>query len=162
MVKEFSNQTDFVNQINNVSSISNISRNLEVVDNNITSDFSYRPIRTLEVGFVLKVGRSEDSFPENPTIIDLNSQRIRFNLSFTGVGRLRIEIERSELITNTNENFIPFELTRGNQIGKNFFGRLNFDYRVASFLQITMNYEGRLQGAGRVIHTARAEARAYF
>jgi len=33
---------------------------------------------------------------------------------------------------------------------------------VASFLQITVNYEGRLQGAQRVIHTARAEARAYF
>jgi hypothetical protein len=162
MVKEISNQTEFINRTENVSSAANLIRNFSKTENSISSDFSYRPVRTLEVGFVVKVGRSEDTFPDNPTIIDLNSQKLRFNLSFTGVGRLRIELERSELITNTTENFIPFELTSGNRIGKNYFGRLNFDYRVASFLQITMNYDGRFQGGGKVIHTARAEARAYF
>ena len=162
MIKEFSNQTDVVNINNNNSSEQTLSRNFAITDNNITSDFSYRPDRNLEVGFILKVGRSEDNYPELPTIIDLNSQRLRFNLSFTGIGRLRIEIERVELITNTTEVFIPFELTGGNQLGKNYFGRVNFDYRIASFLQITLDYNGRLQGAGRVIHTARAEARAYF
>jgi len=75
---------------------------------------------------------------------------------------LRIEFERSELLANTTDNFIPFELTGGNALGKNYFWRVNFDYRVASFLQITMNYDGRLQGEGKVVHTARAEVRAYF
>jgi len=162
MVREFSNQTDIVNKTNNNSSANNPTRNLAITENNITTDFSYRPSRNLEVGFVLKVGKSEDTFPEIPTVVDLNTQRLRFNLSFTGLGRLRIEIERSELIANTEENFIPFELTGSNQLGKNYFARVNFDYRVASFLQITVNYEGRLQEAQRVIHTARAEARAYF
>jgi len=162
MIKEFSNQTDVVNEINNTSSEQTLSRNFAITDNNITSDFSYRPDRNLEVGFVLKVGRSEDTYPESPTIVDLNSQRLRFNLSFTGIGRLRIEFERAELISNTTEVFIPFELTGGNQLGKNYFGRVNFDYRIASFLQITLSYNGRLQGEGRIIHTARAEARAYF
>ena len=162
MIKEVSNQTDIINKTENVSSKANLIRNLQITDNSITSDFSYRPVRMVEVGFVLKVGRSEDAFPETPTIIDLNSQKIRFNLSFTGSGRLRIEAERSELIANTTENYIPFELAGGNQLGKNYFWRLNFDYRVASFLQITTSYEGRWQGGGRVIHSARAEARAYF
>ena len=162
MIKEFSNQTDVVSLNNNNSSEQTLSRNLEITDNNITSDFSYRPDRNIEVGFILKVGRSEDTYPEMPTVIDLNSQRIRFNLSFTGIGRLRIEIERTELIANTSENFIPFELTGGNVLGKNYFGRVNFDYRIASFLQITLDYTGRFQREGRVLHTARAEARAYF
>ena len=162
MIKEVSNQTDIINKTETVSSKANLTRNLQITDNSITSDFSYHPVRMVEVGFVLKVGRSEDAFPETPTIIDLNSQKIRFNLSFTGSGRLRIEAERSELIANTTENYIPFELAGGNQLGKNYFWRLNFDYRVASFLQITTSYEGRWQGGGRVIHSARAEARAYF
>ncbi|MCZ6701506.1 MAG: hypothetical protein O6940_00530 [Ignavibacteria bacterium] len=162
MVREFSNQTDIVNITNNVSAPESSTKNLTVTDNSITSDFSYRPARTLEVGFVLKVGKIEDVFPEKSTIIDLNSQKLRFNLSFIGKGRLRIEIERSELLANTSDNFIPFELTGGNSLGKNYFWRVNFDYRVASFLQITMNYDGRLQGKSKVIHTARAEARAYF
>lgn len=162
MVQEVSNQTDFVNLTDNVIAPESSARNRKIQDNSITSDFSYRPINFVEVGFKLKVGRSEDSFPDSPTIIDLNSQLIRVNLSFAQTGRLRFEVERSELVANTLENFIPFEMLNGNQPGKNYYWRLNFDYRVASFLQTTLSYDGRWQGAGRVIHTARAEARAYF
>ncbi len=77
-------------------------------------------------------------------------------------GRLRIEVERTELVTNATENFLPFEVTGGNQVGKNFFWRLNFDYRLSGNLQSTVSYDGRLQGSSRAIHTARAEVRAYF
>ncbi len=162
LVKEISIQTDIANITDNVDAPQPSTRSRRIVDNNIISDFSYRPIRYLEVGFKFKFGRSEDTFPEKPTIIDLNSQLLRINLSFAQTGRLRLEVERNELVVNTSENFIPFELLNGNQPGKNYFWRLNFDYRVASFLQTTIGYDGRWQGEGRVIHTARAEARAYF
>ena len=162
MIKEISNQTDIVNQIDNVSAPENSNRIREINSNNIISEFSYRPDRNIEVGFRIKVGKSEDTHPENPTIIDMNSLLIRFNLSFLSTGRLRIEIERNELISNTKDNFIPYELTNGNQIGKNYYWRLNFDYKLLTFLQTTISYDGRLQGESRVVHTARAEARAYF
>ncbi len=162
MIKEISNQTDFVNTTDEVSAPQPSTRNRQILDNNMTTDFSYRPISFVEVGFKLKVGKSEDTFPDSPTIIDLNSQIVRLNLSFAQTGRLRIEMERTELIANTQDNIIPFEMLNGNQLGKNYFWRLNFDYRVASFLQTTISYDGRWQGRGRVVHTARAEARAYF
>ncbi|MFZ1519923.1 MAG: hypothetical protein WAU11_14165 [Ignavibacteriaceae bacterium] len=162
MIKEISNQTDIVNQIDNVSAPINSNRIRQINSNNVISEFSYRPDKNIEVGFRLKAGRSEDTHPVTPTIIDLNSQLIRFNLSFLGTGRLRIEIERNELSANTTENFIPYELTNGNQIGKNYYWRLNFDYRLSSFLQTTISYDGRVQGVNKVVHTARAEARAYF
>ncbi|MBK7629409.1 MAG: hypothetical protein IPJ23_01560 [Ignavibacteriales bacterium] len=162
MVKEISNQTDLVNQIDNVNAPLNSNRIRQINSNNIISEFSYRPDKNIEVGFRIKAGRSEDTYPAVPTVIDLNSQLIRFNLSFLGTGRLRIEIERNELNANTTENFIPYELTNGNQIGKNYYWRLNFDYKLSSFLQTTISYDGRVQGANKVIHTARAEARAYF
>ncbi|AFH49471.1 Hypothetical protein IALB_1764 [Ignavibacterium album JCM 16511] len=162
MVEEISNQTDLVNSDDNLTSQKNSNRVRRVNSNFITSDFSYRPIRTIEVGFKLKVGRNEDTFPTQPTIIDLNGQAVRLNISFLGTGRLRIEIERNELLVNTNQNFIPFELTGGNQIGKNYFWRVNFDYKLSSNLQTTISYDGRLQGSSKPIHTMRAEARAYF
>ncbi len=162
MVKEISNQTDLINQIDNVSAPINSNRVREINSNNVVSEFSYRPDRNIEVGFRIKAGRSEDTHPTTPTVIDLNSQLIRFNLSFLGTGRLRIEIERNELSANTTQNVIPFELTNGNQIGKNYYWRLNFDYKLLSFLQATLSYDGRVQGANRVVHTAKAEARAYF
>ena len=162
LVTEVSNQTDIVNFTDNLSSPQPSTRNRQITDNNITTDFSYRPINIVEVGLKLKVGRSEDSFPLLKTVIDVNLQALRFTLSFAQTGRLKIEFERVELTSNTLENIIPFEMLNGNQVGKNYFWSTNFEYRVASFLQTTLGYEGRWQGIGRVVHTARAEARAYF
>ncbi len=162
MVEEVSNQTDLTNSDDNLSSQKISNRVRRINSNFITSDFSYRPVRTVEVGLRLKVGRNEDSFPSEPTVIDFNGQAVRLNISFLGSGRLRIELERNELSANTNQNFLPFELTAGNQIGKNYFWRVNFDFKLSSNLQTTISYDGRLQGSSRVVHTMRAEARAYF
>jgi hypothetical protein len=165
MIQEMSNQTDLVttNDFNNAPVSSNRIR--MITDNNITSDFSYRPERNIEVGFKIKEGRSTDEYPAKPAIIDLNSQLLRFNLSFAGTGRLRIEFERDELrgnVDNSNSTTLPFELLGGNQLGKNYFWRLNFDYKLSSNLQSTISYDGRLQGESKAVHTARAEVRAYF
>lgn len=162
MVEEISNQTDLTNTDDNLSSKKISNRVRKINGNFITSDFSYRPLRTIEVGFKIRVGRNEDKFPDQPTIIDLNGQAIRLNISFLGTGRLRIELERNELLSNSQQNFLPFELTGGNQLGKNYFWRVNFDYKLSSNLQTTISYDGRLQGSSKPIHTMRAEARAYF
>ncbi len=162
MIKELSNQTDLVNTQDAVFAPVESNRKRNINGNSAASDFSYRPQNNIEVGFKLKVGRNEDLYPTAPTIVDLNAQTLRFNLSFAGTGRLRIELERDELTGNTSENFLPFELTEGNHIGKNYYWRLNFDYRINTFLQSTVSYDGRLQGLNRAVHTARAEVRAYF
>jgi len=162
MVEEISNQTDLTNTDDNLTSQRSSNRVRRITGNFITSDFSYRPVRTIEVGFKIRVGRNEDKFPIQPTLIDFNGQAMRLNVSFLGTGRLRIEIERNELLSNTQQNFLPFELTGGNQIGKNYFWRVNFDYKLSSNLQTTVSYDGRLQGSSKSVHTMRAEARAYF
>lgn len=162
MVEEINNQTDLTNTDDNLTSQKNSNRVRKINGNFITSDFSYRPVRTIEVGFKIRVGRNEDKFPIQPTIIDFNGQALRLNVSFLGTGRLRIELERNELLSNIQQNFLPFELTGGNQIGKNYYWRINFDYKLSSNLQSTLSYDGRLQGSSRPIHTMRAEARAYF
>ncbi len=162
MVKEMTNQTEYTNNNDNALTNSSSNRSRAITGNTINTDFSYRPERNIEVGFKVEAGRSTDTYPTVPTVIDLNSQTLRFNLSFAGTGRLRIEIERDELSANTTDNYLPFELVGSNSIGKNFYWRFNFDYRISSNLQSTISYNGRVQGKLPVVHTARAEVRAYF
>lgn len=162
MLPEIGNQTDLINEVDFVSAPAGSNRAREIKSNGITTDFSYRPYTHVEVGFRIGVSRSEDTFPETPTIIDQNSLQARVNFSFAGKGRLRIEIERNELTAGATNNFIPFELTRGNVLGKNYIWRVNFDYRLSGNLQSMFSYDGRLHGTNKVIHTARAEMRAYF
>jgi hypothetical protein len=161
LVKEISNQTDLSNEMDNLLATAR-NRTRNITFNHITSDFSYRPERNLEFGFRIRTGNSIDYHPETATEIDLNSQMLRFNLSLEGNGRLRAEIERNELIANGTQNNIPFEMTGGNLIGKNYYWRLNFDYRLSANVQTTIGYDGRSLGGGKAVHTARAEARAYF
>ncbi len=162
MVKEINNETEFTNKIENVYAPVNTNRSRITNSNDLQSDFSYRPYSNIEIGFLFKVGRLQDNYPVTPTILDENKLNLRLTLSLLERGRLRVEFERTELSVNTDKNIIPYEITNGNIIGKNYIWRTNFDYRFSGNLQTNFNYSGRLQGKGKIIHTMRAEARAYF
>ncbi len=164
LVKEISNQTEFVNKQDNAFLESDIpsSRRRRITSNSISSDFVYRPENNIEVGFTLKAGRSTDVYPAKPSVIDFNSQAIRLVLSFAGSGRFRVEIRRDELLGNTAGNFLPFEITEGKLIGKNYFWNVSFEYKIAANLQTSLSYNGRKQALSKTVHTARAEFRAFF
>jgi hypothetical protein len=162
LLEEINNQTEFTNQIDNLISPPSSNRARQVNQNNLVTEFNYRPIANIETGMKIQVGRSEDKFPQRPTIVDQNSITLRVNLSLANIGRLRLETERTELISNSIVTNIPFEITRGNVIGKNYFWRVFLDYKIASYVQTSFSYDGRLYGKQRAIHTLRAEARAYF
>jgi hypothetical protein len=162
MLKELSNQTEYLNQEDNYIAPPITKRSRNIQRDELSTNFSYKPARKVEVGFKITTGRSTDYYPGSPTIIDDNSQTIQFNYSFLNLGRLRIELERIEINSGANENNIPFEILRGNIVGKNYFCRTYFDYRITDYIQTTINYEARIYGKRRVIHSMRAEARAYF
>lgn len=162
LIEDVANQTDLANTDDNLQSDKTSNRVRQITSNSVSTDFSYHPIKNVEVGFKLSTAQSTDSYPDKPTIIDENGQTLRLNISFSAQGRLRIELERSELSANNTNNYIPFELTRGNYIGKNYFLRVNFDYNISGNLQMLLNYDGRVQGSQKPIHNAKAEARAYF
>lgn len=162
LVAEISNTTEVSALHDNLSSAASLNRNRMIRTESFSSDFSYRPYRNIETGFKVKVSRSEDIYPSVPTLLDINSITMRINYAITGSGRLRIEAERTELLTQQTENYLPYELTGGNSNGKNYFIRFNFDYRISLNLQATAYYEGRSLGGGRMINLARSEIRAFF
>jgi len=162
LLEEIGNQSDFVftKDMLTASSISNRERQFNSFE--FISDFSYKPYNFLEVGFKFSFGSGKDTKPAEPTIIAQNAQGVRINFSFTGNGRLSIEGERTELIIQNIQNNIPFEITRGNSNGKNYFWSVNFDYKIGMYLQTTLSYNGRLQGKSDIVNLLKAEARAFF
>ena len=162
LIDEISNQTEFISQTDNMISPSVINKARQIKRNDISTDFSYRPEKNVEVGFKIAAGESTDYQNVIPNTVDLNSVSARINISFENTGRLRMELERTELISASGFNDLPFEITRGNVIGKNYFVRLFFDYRISNFVQTSLSYDARILGSSRVVHTFRGEARAYF
>ncbi len=162
LAKDIRNQTDLEFVDDFVKSESTLNKSRDAYTQKVSSDFSYRPYQHVEFGFKFGVGRVDDVYPETPSRIDFNFQLVRLNFSFVNRGRLRFEIERRELTANVPQYEIPFEITQGNSIGKNYFLRVNMDYKLSKNIQTTLTYSGKKYADSDIIHVLRAEARAYF
>jgi hypothetical protein len=162
LVREISNQIDYVNKLDGVTGAQSSNRLRDIVSNSVAFDLSYRPEQNVEFGLKVEVAKSTDRFPVPEVGADLNAQTLRFVYSFQGAGRARVETAREEILLGTTSEMLPFELTGGRVAGKTWLWRAAFDYRVTQFIQATVNYDGRSEGGRSAVHTARAEVRAFF
>ena len=161
-VKEFANQTELNLTKNNLSSSAYSVRNFLIKQITLSSKLFYYPFNNVETSFKIGIGQSKDIYPKTPTVIDLNTQELTLTIMYSLRGKFNFSFERMEMIANQNLSYVPFELTRGYVIGKNYIWRLSFDYQIANNFQTSIVYDGRVQGKSVPIHTATAEVRAYF
>jgi hypothetical protein len=163
--QEIGNQTDFVNKKDRVTASSPTSRERDLVSNALVSDFSYRPSMTWETGFNFGITEVIDYFGGRNATANINEEGMRMVQSFPGVGQLRAELKREEVVlSNTSgpNGSLPYEFTLGKAVGQSFLWQLTFDYRITANLQVSLGYNGRKEGEGMPVHYARMEARAFF
>ena len=161
-VKEFSQQIDYVRKTDRGSNTDLTSRNRDIISNSLIFDLSYRPEQNIETGLKTEVTNSLDRFPTMPVAVDINAQSLRTTYAFQGSGQVRAEVAREEVTGAANLEFLPYELTGGRVAGKTWLWRAAIDYRIAQFLQATMTYDGRAEAGRSIVHTGRAEVRAFF
>ncbi|HRE40011.1 MAG TPA: hypothetical protein PLG90_01665 [Ignavibacteria bacterium] len=160
--KDVGTQLDITNKTDrNIAPVNSI-RNRNIISEGATLDFIYRPIQQIESGFAINFTKATDYYPSLPIDANINQQTLRFIYSFTSIGRVRIELERAEIILNENILTFPYELTNGRINGKSYFIRGIFDYSISQNIQASLNYDGRLEGSRRLLNTARAQVTAFF
>jgi hypothetical protein len=155
-------QFDYFNKLDRNLAAVNSIRNRNISSEGVTADIAYRPVQEIETGFQFNFTRARDVYPVVPTDADINQQILRFIYSFTGVGRLRLELERDEVLLASNSLIIPYELTSGRVAGKSYFWRSIFDYSITKNIQASIFYDGRIEGNRRAIHTGNAQLTAFF
>lgn len=166
LLKEIGNQTEFRNKLDQLIASSASPRQRDLLSNELKTEFSYRPYPEWEIAFGMGFSRVTNRFAETNATADLNDQFLRLSYAFLRVGQLRTEIQREEVRVSQQAKAglvdYPFEFTSGKAIGKTLLWRLAFDYRISQYVQVTINYDGRSEGGASAVHTARAEARAFF
>ncbi|MBN1634030.1 MAG: hypothetical protein JW917_07695 [Ignavibacteria bacterium] len=155
-------QIEYLNKTDRNLAPPNSIRNRNIESDGFLSDISYKPIPAIESGLELNFTRATDSYPADATRADINQQILRFIYSFASIGRVRLELERSEIVFNQNVISFPYELTSGKVQGKSYFWRAFLDYSISKNIQANINYDGRLEGSRRVIHTGTAQVTAFF
>lgn len=166
LLKEIGNQTEYTNKVDRLFASVESSRQRDLLSNALRTEFSYRPYPEWEVAFGTGISQVSNRFTGNNAIANLNDQFLRLTYSILSTGQLRSEIQREEVsITNqtkTSSPEYPYELTNGEVVGKTMLWNLAFDYRISQYVQVTVTYDGRSEGGRPAVHTARAEARAFF
>jgi hypothetical protein len=156
---EIANQIDFVEKTDNLVASAPSVRERTVRSTMLSSDWSYRPIQAVEAGFRIDAGRASNA---DTTEADINALAVRTIYSIEGRGQLRAELTREEVVLKRQSEIVPFELTGGRVNGKTWLWRIGLEYRVTLFIQAFVSYDGRSEGGGSPVHTARAEVRAFF
>jgi hypothetical protein len=166
LIPEIGNQTDFINKTDQMTAASYSSDERNLLSNGIQSDFSYRPERNIEVGFVLSGSEITDRLHARNWIADLDGQEVRIVFSLPTAGQIKFDIQRQEAaLTNVPADSLtslPFEFTEGRVVGRTYLWTAAFDYHIAANFQLSLNYDGRKEGDHQIVHTFRAEARAFF
>lgn len=132
----------------------------------VANDFSYRPEKSLELGWLLKLSTSSDVAlaVERTTLLNTNALRAVYSIETRG--RLRAEIERTNVSgRNIGDDplALPYQLTDGFAIGTTWTARAALEYRFGANIQASITYTGRAQPPTlRVIHIGQAEVRAFF
>jgi hypothetical protein len=162
LTKDVTTNIEYLNKTDrNIAPVSSV-RNRNIISDGINFDFSYRPIQVIESGFTLNFTRADDFYPTPSNSANINQQIFRVIYSFATLGRVRVELERDEILLSNSQITIPFELTNGKVDGKSYFWRGIFDYSISKNIQASFNYDGRIEGDRKVVHTGRAEVRAFF
>ena len=162
LTTDLTGQFEYINKSDRNSAPVNSVRNRNILSNSFNSDITYRPIQNIESGLQLNFAKSVDYFPLTPIAANINQQILKFIYSFASVGRLRVELERDEVLLNADISIFPYELTNGRTSGKSYFLRAALDYNVTRNIQASVNYDGRQEGKNKVIHTGRAQVTAFF
>ena len=131
------------------------------------TDFSYRPARSVELGWIFRIRSVDDVFPTVPRTTFLTGNEIRGVYSIETKGRLTASLERTvvegENLAGGDIFTLPFQLTDGYAIGTTWIGRLGVDYRFGANIQASLTYTGRAEPpSNRVVHIGRMEFRAFF
>ncbi|MBA4312563.1 MAG: hypothetical protein C0417_08025 [Chlorobiaceae bacterium] len=159
LVEEISNQTEFVQKIDLRNGYNGGLRTWSINANSFSSDWSYRPWQELEVGFRFGFGMAANY---DTTAADMNDQSLRCQYGISVEGQLRVEFTREEVTINRALSEPLYELTDGKLRGQSWLWRLMFDYRLAKYLRMEINYFGRSEGRNTALHNVKAELRAFF
>lgn len=158
-LSQIGNQTDVAERVDRLQASALSNRTRDVQSLSLKTDWSYRPQPEFELGMRFGFGEATNA---ETTLVSLNEQSVRTTYAFAVRGQATAELTREEVVPERGTGAMPYELTGGRRPGQTWLWRVGMDYRVTSFLQASVSYDGRREPSDDAVHTARVEVRAFF
>ncbi len=148
-----------------------VSRNYRIQSWEAGPKLTWLPNRTFRTVVQLNWKDSRNALPGAEKAIQTdwtaeltwNPQAKKDGQSFQAATSLRAKGTFANIhYTGQSNTALAFTMLEGLQDGRNFLWSLNLDRQLSRSVQLSLNYEGRKTGEGRVVHVGRAQVRAIF
>jgi len=113
------------------------------------------------VGYKFDSKDNQAGSEESVRIHSLISE-LRYNVLSSSTINLRFQMSDISYKNGTVNSPVAFIMLEALQPGQNFIWNLDVSRRLSNNMEISIQYDGRKPGVGRVIHTGRAGVRALF
>jgi hypothetical protein len=130
---------------------------------------SLEPVLSFQDGTKSRISLSYKYDIKDNTLGAMESARIhslisevRYNVLSSSIVNLRFQMSDIQFKNGAVNSPVAFIMLDALLPGQNFIWNLDFTRRLANNMEITVQYDGRKPGTGRVIHTGRAGVRALF
>ena len=115
----------------------------------------------ISVSYKLDLKDNEAASSESVRIHSLISE-MRYNVLSSSTVNLRFQMSDISYRNGSVSSPVAFIMLEALLPGQNFIWNLDVTKRLANNMEISIQYDGRKPGTGRVIHTGRAGVRALF
>ena len=169
--QQWSTEGDVVRSDKSSANESFDSRNYQIGSWEAGPKLTWLPNRTFRTVVQLNWKDSHNTSPSAEKAVQTdwnaeltwNPQAKKNGQSFQAATSLRAKGTFADIRYNGQPNTaVAFTMLEGLQDGKNFLWSLNLDRQLSRSVQLSLNYEGRKTGEGRVVHVGRAQVRAVF
>ncbi len=158
-VEDIANETTLSLRVDNLSSPTEAANLRGVAGTDVTSKFSYKFDRSVDLSFTIALGTSTNY---DTTAADMNDEEVEAVFALAERAQARIALIRDEVVLSNAQRGYPFELTNGKVEGHTWQWKASTDYRFGQYVQATLAYDGRSEGTASPVHTVRATVRAFF
>lgn len=159
--KNFILQSDNTSGIKRLNTQFFLSRNYSISFYDIDQQLIYQPNTLFRLSSGFKYSQKQNvGALQRSTAQDINME-IRWNSSEKGNITARVNYIFITYNDDTNSP-IAYEMLNALLPGNNFTWNVNFQRNITSNIQISINYDGRKNENGKVIHIGGAQVRAFF
>jgi hypothetical protein len=133
------------------------------------SSLSYEPRLSFQPGSTFRItfGVRASEIKNSAGIIGEKAEKIKSGITLRynslSAGILSANFDYIEIKFNSPDNTpLAYEMLEGLRTGKNMTWALSLQRNLTTFMQLSLNYEGRKSESVDVIHTGGMQLRAYF
>jgi hypothetical protein len=138
-------------------------RNFRIINRELEPTFSYQPGSNLRVSFFYAWQEKGNNLGDTRETAIVNRAGAETRYSMPARGNLQARYELSLIEFPFPENTpVAFEILQGLRPGTNHVWNINWQQNLSSYLQLSLNYNGRKPPGISAIHTGTVQVRALF